>query len=194
MFSYARAGRSAGVGWELERGRPLAERADASTAAGRAQRGTIREREGAFGNVIITAEVRYSLVTKHYWPLAGGFFIHLVRPADMDGIVFYRTERLESVVEFYVERVGAGVWLEQPDCTILRVGGFRFGFCERDGAETAGILTFVVDSRAEVDDLYADLASVADDDPRYNESYEIYQFFATDPEGRTVEVQTFEHE
>ena len=39
-----------------------------------------------------------------------------------------------------------------------------------------------------------DLASVADDDPRYNESYEIYQFFATDPEGRTVEVQTFEHD
>ena len=112
----------------------------------------------------------------------------------MDGIVFYRTERLESVVEFYVDRVGAEVWLEQPDCTILRVGGFRFGFCERDGAETAGILTFVVDSRAEVDDLYADLASVADGDPRYNESYEIYQFFATDPEGRTVEVQTFEHD
>ena len=32
----------------------------------RRQRGTAREREGAFGNAIITAEVRYSLVTKHY--------------------------------------------------------------------------------------------------------------------------------
>ena len=49
-----RAGRSAGVGRELERGRPLA------------QRGAAREREGAFGNAVITAEVRYSLVTKHY--------------------------------------------------------------------------------------------------------------------------------
>ena len=66
MFSYARAGRSASVGRDLERGRPLAERADASTAAGRAQRGTAREREGAFGNAAITAEVRYSLLTKHY--------------------------------------------------------------------------------------------------------------------------------
>ena len=66
MFSYARAGRSPGIGWDLERGRPLAERADASTAAGRAQRGTAREREGAFGNAVITAEVRYSLVTEHY--------------------------------------------------------------------------------------------------------------------------------
>ena len=42
------------------------ERADASTAAGRAQRGTAREREGAFGNPIIIAEVRYSPATKHY--------------------------------------------------------------------------------------------------------------------------------
>ena len=66
MFSYARAGRSTSVGRDLERGRPLAERADASTAAGRAQRGTAREREGAFGNAAITAEVRYSLLTKHY--------------------------------------------------------------------------------------------------------------------------------
>jgi hypothetical protein len=112
----------------------------------------------------------------------------------MDGIVFQRTERLESVVEFYTERVGAEVWLEQPDCTILRAGGFRFGFCEREGAETEGILTFVVGSRAAVDDLYDRLESVADGEPRYNETYEIHQFFATDPEGRTVEVQTFEHD
>ena len=42
------------------------QRADARTAAGRAQRGTAREREGAFGNAAITAEVRYSLLAKHY--------------------------------------------------------------------------------------------------------------------------------
>ena len=45
---------------------PLAARADASTAGGRAQRGAAREREGAFGSAVITAEVRYFLVTKHY--------------------------------------------------------------------------------------------------------------------------------
>ena len=32
----------------------------------RRQRCTAREREGAFGNAAITAEVRYSLSTKHY--------------------------------------------------------------------------------------------------------------------------------
>ena len=34
----------------------------------RRQRGTAREREGAFGSAVITAEVRYSLLTKHYRP------------------------------------------------------------------------------------------------------------------------------
>ena len=32
----------------------------------RRQRGAAREREGAFGSAIITTEVRYSLLTKHY--------------------------------------------------------------------------------------------------------------------------------
>ena len=32
----------------------------------RRQRGPAREREGAFGNAVITTEVRYSFVTKHY--------------------------------------------------------------------------------------------------------------------------------
>ena len=35
--------------------------------------------------------------------------------------------------------------------------------------------------------------SDVDEPPETNEQYEIYQFFATDPEGRSVEFQTFEH-
>lgn len=112
----------------------------------------------------------------------------------MDGIVFFRTEHLEEVVAFYGDRVGAEVWLEQPDCTILRAGGLRVGFCDREEADTDGIVTFVVESRVAVDDHYSDLSDVAEDEPHYNEKYEIYQFFAADPEGRTVEVQTFEHD
>jgi hypothetical protein len=112
----------------------------------------------------------------------------------MDAIVFFRTERLADVVAFYRDRVGTEVWLEQPDCTILRVGDSRVGFCRGEAAETEGVITFVVDTRAAVEERHADLADVADGEPRFNERYEIYQFFATDPEGRTVEVQTFEHE
>lgn len=109
----------------------------------------------------------------------------------MDGIVFFRTERHDEVVSFYRE-LGATVWLEQPDCTILQADGFRFGFCDRDSADTEGIVTFVFDDRAGVDELYEQLGDRGDDEPRFNETYDIYQFFASDPEGRTVEFQTFE--
>jgi hypothetical protein len=111
----------------------------------------------------------------------------------MDGIVFFGTERHDEVVTFY-RGLGAEVWLEQPDCTILRAGSFRFGFCAREPADTEGIVTFVFEDRAGVDDAYEALRERADDPPRYNETYDIYQFFASDPEGRSVEFQTFENE
>jgi hypothetical protein len=111
----------------------------------------------------------------------------------MDGIVFFATERERRVVDFYRDRLGAEVWLDQDGCTILRRGGFKFGFCERDETDDCGILTFYVGDRATVDGLYDDLADCARGPPETNEQYDIYQFFADDPDGRTVEVQTFLH-
>ncbi|MFB6218848.1 MAG: VOC family protein [Halobacteriaceae archaeon] len=108
------------------------------------------------------------------------------------GIVFYRTAAMASVLAFYTERVGCRVHLDQPDCTVLDHGGFRVGFCAGDEPEIGGTLTFVHPHRDGVDAAYDRLADCADDPPRENERYRIYQFFATDPEGRTVEVQTFE--
>lgn len=109
----------------------------------------------------------------------------------MDGIAFFRTERHDDVIDFY-RSLGADVWLEQPNCTILEAGTFRFGFCARDEADTEGIVTFVFDDRAAVDEMYEQLADRADGEPQFNDTYDIYQFFASDPEGRTVEFQTFE--
>ena len=111
----------------------------------------------------------------------------------MDGLVFYGTEHHDEVTEFY-QSLGATVWLEQPDCTILQAGEFRFGFCAREQADTEGIITFVFEDRAGVDDAYDQLGDPADDPPQFNDRYEIYQWFGTDPEGRTVEFQTFEHD
>ncbi|QCJ47930.1 VOC family protein [Haloprofundus sp. MHR1] len=111
----------------------------------------------------------------------------------MSGIVFFRTERHDSVVEFYTETVGAEVWLEQPDCTVLKHGNMLFGFCDRDATDDCGILTFVYDSRAEVDEMHATVGDAAREEPHENERYDIYQFFADDPDGRTVEFQAFLH-
>jgi hypothetical protein len=112
----------------------------------------------------------------------------------MSGIVFFSTEQRDTVVEFYTETVGADVWLEQPDCTILEYDGFRFGFCQREQTEDCGVITFVFDDRAGVDKMHDTVGEAAIEEPHENEPYEIYQFFAEDPDGRTAEFQTFLHE
>lgn len=107
------------------------------------------------------------------------------------GIVFNATERCDAVVEFYRERLNATVRLEQPDCTVLEFDGFLFGFCERDAADDCGILTFVYPDREGVDAAADRLGEAVVKEPRENETYDIYQCFAEDPEGRTVECQVF---
>jgi hypothetical protein len=112
----------------------------------------------------------------------------------MSGIVFFRTEHRSTVVSFYTDRLGFDVWLEQEGgCTILTYENLRLGFCDGDETETDGIVTVVLDDEATVDDLYGDLSDVARGPPETNEAFDIYQFFAEDPDGRTVEVQTFQH-
>lgn len=123
-------------------------------------------------------------------------------PTDMSGIVFYGTENRGGVVDFYREELGAETGLEQPDCTVLRYDNFLFGFCDRDETETCGTLTFVYPDRDAVDEVHERLVEASDrredasapsavEAPRENERYDIYQFFAADPDGRTVECQAF---
>lgn len=111
----------------------------------------------------------------------------------MSGIVFFRTSDRERCVEFYRDSVGAEVWLDQGDCTVLAHGEFKFGFCQRAATDACGIVTFYYDDRAAVDERYDALETVALSAPEVNEDYDIYHFFADDPDGRTVEFQTFLH-
>lgn len=112
-------------------------------------------------------------------------------PAGTGGIVFFGTRAHDEVVDWYRTVVGADVWREQPDCTILEYRDFGFGFCERERAETGGILTFVYDSREKVDAMAERAGDDLREAPRENDVYDIYQCFAADPEGRTVEFQVF---
>lgn len=134
----------------------------------------------------------------------------------MTGIVFFRSADRREVCAFYREHFGAETWLEQPGCTILRYDTFLFGFCdiETDGTSDGdgngnehehddkptraaidrdGTITFVYDSRAAVDRAHERVAERAHGHPTENAPYGIYNFFADDPEGRTIECQTFLH-
>lgn len=113
----------------------------------------------------------------------------------MTGIVFFRTAHRADVVEFYTESLGFQQWLEQDGgCTILQRDNLLIGFCDADNAETEGIVTVAVEDREAVDRLYDELAAEARHPPGENDEFDIYQFFADDPDGRAVEVQTFLHE
>jgi nitroreductase len=109
----------------------------------------------------------------------------------MSGIVFHGTKQLERIEEFYTETIGMQVWLRQADCIILKHGNLLLGFCSRDRVDKDAMLTFFYDTKQEVDEMYSVVRESATDTPRENEKYNIYQFFARDPEERALEFQAF---
>jgi nitroreductase/predicted lactoylglutathione lyase len=111
----------------------------------------------------------------------------------MSGIIFMKTRQLETLRDFYAEGLGCRIWLEQSDCLILRHGNLLIGFCERDETDRDGLITFFYDTRDEVDQLYERFKSIAASSPVANEEYDIYHFFASDPDGRRIEFQHFGH-
>lgn len=111
----------------------------------------------------------------------------------MSGIVFFRTTRLMEIISFYVNEIGMRIWLEQEDCTILSHGNLLLGFCERESPDLEGMITFFYPEKFDVDEMYELLQDIATSEPSTNEKYQIYQFFAEDPEGRALEFQAFLH-
>ena len=110
------------------------------------------------------------------------------------GIVFLRTAQFEAVTSFYSDRVGMDIWLEQPDIRILRHGNLLVGLHRQATADLDALLTFVYDSRTDVDAMYTKLLDIATSEPEENTTYRIYNFFGRDPEGRKIEFQCFLHQ
>jgi hypothetical protein len=109
----------------------------------------------------------------------------------MSGIVFFKTKNITELSSFYTEKIGMTIWLRQEDCIIMKHGNMLLGFCTRDDIEVTGMITFFYDSQMEVDEMYERLIDIATTRPKINEKYNIYQFFAQDPEGRALEFQYF---
>ena len=109
----------------------------------------------------------------------------------MPGIVFFSTTMRDEIVNFYTSRLAMKKWIEQEDCTILERDNLVLGFCQRDSADTEGIICYWHESREEVDEAYEQLADISEGPPVENEKYRIYHFFLRDPEGRRLEIQKF---
>jgi catechol 2,3-dioxygenase-like lactoylglutathione lyase family enzyme len=111
----------------------------------------------------------------------------------MGGIVFVRTTELEKIRRFYTETVGMELWLEQPGIAILKFDNLLIGFQQAGDADLSGLITFFYDTKEEVDGMYGKVKALATGEPKVNEKYNIYNFFAKDPEGRPIEFQQFLH-
>ena len=109
------------------------------------------------------------------------------------GIVFFNTTSLDTLDDFYTGEVGCTLWLDQGACKIFRHGNMLFGFCQSEEKDTQGVITFFYPSRHQIDEMYEKLESIAVDSPRMNERFQIYHFYAMDPEGRLIEFQYFDH-
>ena len=111
----------------------------------------------------------------------------------MSGIIFLRTRDLNSVIDFYVSKVGAPVWLDQTACIIVKHGNLLLGFCQSKTCDCEGVITFFYPDKTGVDAMYQNLKDVADAEPKENKKFSIYHFYAKDPEGREIEFQSFLH-
>ena len=110
------------------------------------------------------------------------------------GIVFIRTANLDTLKDFYINRVGCTLWLDQGGCAIFQHGNMLLGFCQADEAQLEGVYTFFYTDKKQVDIMYEKFRESADGSPRDNPKYLIYHFYATDPEGRSIEFQYFNNE
>ena len=115
-------------------------------------------------------------------------------PLPHGGLVFIRTNKLGTLLDLYLNLIGMVVWLEQPEIRVLQFGNLLVGIQQHDTVcDIDTLITFFFQDRAEVDSKYQLLKELAISEPKVNEKYRIYNFFAKDPDGRRIEFQTFLH-
>ena len=111
----------------------------------------------------------------------------------MSGIVFLKCIDLKKNLDFYQNTVDMEMWLEQPGIAILRHGNMLLGFHEAGSTDMECLITFFYESQSDVDAMHKKLDKQAVSQPKFNDRYKIYHFFAKDPEGRNIEFQYFMH-
>ena len=113
------------------------------------------------------------------------------------GIVFVPVADLNRAAAFYAEALGLGLVVDQGGIQIYQIAAGSFiGLCQSHSPLAADDRLIVTVVTADVDGCYARLVAagtVTDGLPRENPRYQIYHFFARDPDGYRLEVQRFLH-
>ncbi len=109
-------------------------------------------------------------------------------------ITFIYSADLGRSHEFYADKLGLTMTLDQGACRIYRVSdSSSIGVCTHHEPQPQGtILTLVTD---DVDGWYQELLQAGvtiEQPPQSNEQFHIYHFVAEDPDGHQVEIQRFD--
>lgn len=113
----------------------------------------------------------------------------------MDSISFLPCTSLVETDSFYQGLLGLSLTLDQGSCRIYRVNeGAFWGFCEHLEPLSnphSVILTIVNEDVEGWFERLSGLGVEVDGEPRMNEKFGIFHFFAKDPNGYRVEIQRF---
>ena len=111
-------------------------------------------------------------------------------------ISFFGTDDLIKTDKFYREIFGLEIYKDQGKCKIYKVpGGGMIAFCEHMevlATDKSPIITFLTE---DVEGVYSKFENIEEieleSEPIKNDEFKIYQFFAKDPNGYTIEIQKF---
>ena len=110
-------------------------------------------------------------------------------------VAFYPCSDLAASRDFYERDLGLQLARDQGSCLIFKVTALGYiGFCQHEGElpqHDGLILTFVSEAVDEVYKRFKSLNIETEAPPKLNEAFQIYHFFARDPDGYRVEVQRF---
>lgn len=108
-------------------------------------------------------------------------------------VTFVYATDLEASHHFYHEVLGLPLVLDQGACRIYGVTPSAYlGVCDHRAPDPSGVIVTLVTE--DVDAWHRHLAAAGvpiDAPPSYSDRFDVYQFFARDPDGYLVEVQRF---
>jgi catechol 2,3-dioxygenase-like lactoylglutathione lyase family enzyme len=114
----------------------------------------------------------------------------------LDGLIaFYPCHDLEATRNFYERDLCLPLVRDQGTCLIFKVAREAYiGFCQHtdDVPEHKGLIVTLLTN--DVEGVYQRLRQLnieTEAAPKLNETYQIYHFFARDPDGYRVEIQRF---
>lgn len=118
-------------------------------------------------------------------------------PSLHQQITFLYVNDLQKSADFYENKMGFRLWLDQGACRIYHLYGASYlGICQRRESRAPSspdtvIFTLVTD---EVMLWYETLSARGvsfEKEPQINERYQIYHCFLRDPDGYLIEIQRF---